>query len=511
MKKYKKFAPIGLIVGLIGAIASLILRIALGQFTLSVQISIAVSVLGLAAYIILDPETLLQFFKGRQAKYGSNSLVLTLAVIAILVIVNLIIFNNNQSWDLTEDKVNSLAPETREILQNIELPVVARAFYTTSRSTEEANQLLRNFADNSDGMFEYEFIDPIADPVAASQAEIDRDATIVLTAGDQSEKIFTVTEEKLVNTIVKLQNPEQASFYTLTGHGELDFFNPGDFALTEVLTVMEAKNYKVTPLNLVATPQIPVDASAIIIASPQVPLEQDEVDLIAEFLAEGGSLVVFYEPEFLTQIEGQDDPLATYLAETWGTTLGNNLVVDLSIDPAEIAIAEQYGTHPITEEVSNYITFYPTSRSVDIAPVDSITSTDLVLTSNRAWAETNIEGILNQEAGFDEDDIQGPITLAVALENPATGGRVVVVGDSDFATDAFVTSYGNLDFSIGIIDWIAQNENLINLTPKQTTTRILIPPTRATRLGIILGGLLGIPLFIAATGIIIAIQRKRNG
>jgi ABC-type uncharacterized transport system involved in gliding motility auxiliary subunit len=315
----------------------------------------------------------------------------------------------------------------------------------------------------------------------------------------------------LVNAIIKLQNPDQAVVYVLTGHGELDFINPGDYSVTELLGVMEAKNYVVETLNLVANPEIPLDASAIIIAGPQVPLEQSEVNLIADFLAEGGALMVWYEPSFLTQFNVEEDPLAAYLAGNWGVSFGDNLVIDLSVDPAEIAIAEQYGQHPITEEVSGYITFYPTSRSVEISEAESVTSTALVKTSNRAWAETNIEGILNQEAGFDENDLEGPITLAAALENFANDSRLVVVGDSDFAADAFITSYANLDFATGMVDWVAENENLINLTPKQTTTRILIPPTRATRLGIILGGLLGIPLFIAATGIIIAIQRKRTG
>jgi ABC-type uncharacterized transport system involved in gliding motility auxiliary subunit len=511
MKKYKKYAPIGLIIGLLGAVASLILRISLGQFTLSVQISIVISVLGLAAFIILDPETILHFFKGRQARYGSNSLVLSLAVIAILVIINLFIYNNNVSWDLTEDKVNSLAPETMEILDNLAIPIYAQAFYSSGVNSETANQLLRNFSDASDGMFSYEFIDPLTDPVAATQAGIERDATVVLLADDQIEKISGITEQKLVNAIIKLQNPDQAVVYVLTGHGELDFINPGDYSVTELLGVMEAKNYVVETLNLVANPEIPLDASAIIIAGPQVPLEQSEVNLIADFLAEGGALMVWYEPSFLTQFNVEEDPLAAYLAGNWGVSFGDNLVIDLSVDPAEIAIAEQYGQHPITEEVSGYITFYPTSRSVEISEAESVTSTALVKTSNRAWAETNIEGILNQEAGFDENDLEGPITLAAALENFANDSRLVVVGDSDFAADAFITSYANLDFATGMVDWVAENENLINLTPKQTTTRILIPPTRATRLGIILGGLLGIPLFIAATGIIIAIQRKRTG
>jgi len=511
LKKYQKYAPIGLFIGLIAAITALILRIAAGQITLPVQISIVVAVIGLAAFIALDPETILNFFTGRQAKHGGNALILTLAVVGILVIVNLFVYNNNTTWDLTEDRVNSLAPETLEVLENVEIPVFAQAFYSTDISTDSAGQLLSNFKRNADGLFAYEFIDPYQDPIAANQAGIDRDGTVILNAGDQSERLTTLTEEKLVNAIIKLQNPEQSAIYALTGHGEEDFFTTGDYALTELRQLMESKNYRVNQLNLIASPVIPEDTQAIFIAAPQVPLDQNEVDLIADYLANGGSVILLSEPAFLTERGDRPDPLAAYLQEEWGVTIANDLIIDLSINPAEVAIADQYGQHPITEVVQGYVTFFPTSHSISTTEVSGVTTTDLILTTSQAWAETNLEGILNNEAAFDEEDIAGPISLAVALENSTTGTRVVVIGDSDFATDSNVTAYGNLDFAIGIIDWTAENEALINLTPPQSTTRVLIPPTRATQIGIILGGLVGLPLFIAVTGIIIAIQRKRTG
>jgi ABC-type uncharacterized transport system involved in gliding motility auxiliary subunit len=511
MKDYKKYAPVGLIIGFLGAIASLVFRFIYGQFTLPVLISIGVSIIGLVGFVVLDPDSILAFFKGRQAKYGSNSLILFIAVLGILVLVNLFIYNNNQTWDLTEDKSNSLAEETIAILQKLESPVYAKAFYSSQANSETAETLLRNVKNASDGLFDYEFIDPLTDPVAATQAGIDRDATIVLEVGEQREKITVLSEQNLINGIIKMQNPEQMVLYALTGHGELDAVEPGDFSMTEVRTLMESKNYRLETLNLIAVPEIPDDAKAIIIAGPQVPIDENEKDLIAEFLDNGGSLIVFYAPPFLTQFGDREDPLANYLSENWGITLGDDMIIDLSIDPPEIAIAEQYIDHPITEAVAGFITFFPTTRSVQTTQIATIGATNLVLTSNRAWAETNIEGILNNEASFDEtDDIQGPITLAAALQDNATGARVVIVGDSDFISDPYVTSYGNLDFSIGIIDWVAANEDIITISPRESTTRILVPPTKATRLGIILGGLIGLPLFIAITGIVIAVQRKRT-
>lgn len=511
MKKYQKYAPIPLIIGLIAAITALVLRITAGQITIPVRISIIVAVIGLVFSIVMDPESLLHFFQGRQAKHGGNALVLTLAVIGILVIVNLFIYNNDVSWDLTEDKENSLAAESLALLNNLDIPVSARAFYSSDISTTTAETLFANFKRNANGNFDYEFIDPYQDPVEANQAGIDRDGTTILTAGDQTQRITSLTEENLINAIVKLQNPRQSAVYVLTGHGEEDFFTSGDYALTELESTMEAKNYQVSTLNLIATPEIPEDAEAIFIAAPQVPLDQNEVDLLSEYLTNGGSLILLSEPAFLTEGADQDDPLKTYLQDEWGLILDNNMIIDPSINPVNYAIADQYADHPITEAVQSYTTFFPTAHSIHTESNSDLPVTDLVFTTSQAWAETDIEALFNSEAEFDDADLAGPLSIAVAVENAATGARLVVIGDSDFATDTFINAYGNLDFAVGMVDWATENENLINLTPAETTSRVLVAPTNAAKLGIVLGGLVGLPLFIAAVGIIVGIQRKRTG
>ena len=509
MKKLQKYAFIPLIIGLVAAVIALIFRIISGQFTITVRISIIVAVIGLVLSIVFDPESILHFLKGRQAKHGGNALVLTLAVIGIIVIVNLFIYNNDVSWDLTEDKENSLAEESLDILNKLDISVEAKAFYSSDSSTTTAVTLFENFRRNAGGKFDYEFIDPYEDPVAAKQAEVSLDGTTVLYAGDQTQMITSLTEESLINAIVKLQNPKQSAVYVLTGHGEEDFFTSSDYSLVELESLMESKNYQVAALNLASTQSVPEDAEAIFIAAPQIPLAQDEVDLLAEYVANGGSLILLSEPEFLTEGAGEDNPLHTYLQDEWGLTMGNDMIIDPTINPMNYAIADQYADHPITEAVDNYTTLFPTAHSLAVETVTDVTTDELVLTTSQSWAETGIEGLFNNEAEYDDSDIPGPVPIAVAMENAATGARIVVIGDSDFATDNFITAYGNIDFAMSMVDWATQNENLINLSIAETTTRVLVPPTNATKLGIVLGGLVGIPLFIAAVGIIVGIQRKR--
>ncbi len=512
VKKFQKYAPAGLVIGLVAAAAALILRISTGQLTLTAKILIGVAILGMILFVALDPQSILDSFKGRRARYSSNATILTLAVIGILVIVNLFIYNNNVSWDLTEDKVNTLRTESLEILQNLEVPVYAQAFYSSSTSTDSADALLSNFKRNSNGMFEYEFIDPYQNPVIANQAGITRDQTVVLTSGDQSEQLSYLSEENLLNGIVKLQNPETTVVYVLTGHGEDNFFESSDFSMINLREALEAKNYAIETLNLVSSPVIPEDAQAIIIAAPQILLDESEVELIGEYLDQGGALVLFSEPPFLTQVDtAETDPLWEYLQTNWGLVMSNNLVIDLSIDPVELAVADQYAEHAITDAVQGYITFYPTAHSVDFETVTGVSANDLIMTSSQSWAETDVNAIMDGQVSPEEADTMGPINLATAFENVSTGARVVVVGDSDFASDSYIQAYGNRDLAVSIVDWASSNENLISLTPAESTSRVLVAPTKGIQLAIILGGLVGLPLLIAAIGIIVGIRRKRTG
>src|SRR5690606_35807302 len=133
-----KYAFIGLIVALIACIATGLISSAnvltgLGMFTLpeeqlnglnlALQISIGLLIIGLAVYAILSPDTVRRFLTGRQARYGSNSLILTLAVLGIIIATNYIVYNNpdllGSPWDFTEDKSNTLAPETLQILATL--------------------------------------------------------------------------------------------------------------------------------------------------------------------------------------------------------------------------------------------------------------------------------------------------------------------------------------------------------------------------------------------------------
>src|SRR2546430_2323366 len=92
-------------------------------------------------------------------------------------------------------------------------------------------------------------------------------------------------------------------------------------------------------------------------------------------------------------------------------------------------------------------------------------------TSEESWAETDLKG---KEAEFNEGkDKKGPISLGVAASKKMGDkeGRLVVIGDSDFATNNYARLQRNGDLFMNTINWLAQDEDLIAIRPKSPTDR----------------------------------------
>ncbi len=511
--QWRKYAPIGLYLALVGALTGTGFLIVQQAFNLPVQISIGAIVIGLALFTLLDPQRVRASLTGRQARYGSNSLMMGLAFFGILIVINFLGFKYMPQWDLTQEKQHTLAPETINLLDSLKSPVVADAYFSSRYpyATDDTRTLLQNFQDNSNGKFTYQFIDPDANPLKAQQANIMRDGTIVLTMDGRQEQVTNTGEQDVSDALLRLANPGERTVYFLTGHGEHDLSGTDETGYSQVELILSSKSYTVQTLNLMNS-AIPDNALSIIIAGAQKPLTDQEVQALQAYLDKGGSVVWLAEPDALSSTPGAPDPLQAYMASAWGINLTNDIVIDPEINPPLIAVADTYGSSVITDKLKNMASLFPTARSIQPGTVpDGVAITDLVKTSSQSWGETNLDSLQNNQVSFDAKDFSGPVTLAVTAENAAKNSRVVVVGDSDFASDGYYQNYANGDLMANIVDWAAGQQNLLNLTPKETVNRMMIPPKQTTIWLLFLGLVCVIPGAVVAGGIVTWAQRRKRG
>lgn len=530
----RKYSAVALIIALFACISAGLLGatkgvIALGLYavqspeklTNALWVSIGLVIIGVAVYAFLEPAKTQKFLTGRQAKYGGNTLVAVIAFTLTVVIANVLGAKNPlQVFDLTENKANTLAPELVTAVEELPEKITATAFFSQNRSTEAADQLLGNIKAKSAGKFEYKFVDPDRNPQIAHDAGVTGDGKVLLQMGDRSEIAASASESEILQAMIRLINPEDRVVYFLIGHGERDSEQAdqeNNSSLTRASQTLISKNYTVKTLNLLAENKIPEDADVIVVAGPQKPLSANEVDLLRAFLNNGGSLMVMEDPAPLTSFGDAPDPLAKMLAEDWGITLNDDTVVDLNSPNATVGFSASYdSSHPITNRMNNLATFFPFTRSITVDfNKQGLQLNQLVSTTERSWGEKDFNSLTQEGWPPSHDsatETLGPLTLAAAGENPTTHGRVVVFGTSQFAADAnFDTGYGNSDLFVNSIDWAAEQENIINITPKEQVTRTFQPASQLRMLMLMLIVGLVIPGIFIALGISTWLQRRRQG
>lgn len=484
---------------------------------LALSISVGVTILGLAVYAMLSPDSVRNFLSGRQARYGSNALVMILAFAGIVFVANYLAYNNPvKPLDLTEDKENTLAPETISVLQNLPAKMTATGYYSQT-PRDSAQKLLDNMKSNSKGNFEYRFVDPVAKPLEARNDGVTGDGKIVLEMSGRKEIADYADESEILRAINRILNPEARTVYFLTGHGERDIDGFGQTAMGRARETLENKNYTVRTLNLLAENRVPENARAVIIAGPTKPLSPSEVGLLNKYTQQGGALVIMADPLPFTDFGDQSDPLAESLTRVWGIHLRNDFVVDTASTTIQNAIGANYNpSHPVTRAMT-FVTIFPLARSIEITKAEGITLTSLVETSpnSQAWGETDFN-VLQSSAGGNVQldpgtDTPGPLTLAAAGENLTNKGRVVVFGNSVFATDDGFDAYGNGDLFAAAVDWAAGTDNPVDITVRDPTQRTFNPPGQLQWLAILLGSVCILPGLVIAAGVTAWMARKRRG
>jgi ABC-type uncharacterized transport system involved in gliding motility auxiliary subunit len=289
--------------------------------------------------------------------------------------------------------------------------------------------------------------------------------------------------------------------YFLAGHGEKDPESTDERqGYSGIAEALRRDNYQFEKLVLAQTSEIPADATMIVIAGPQSDLLEQEVPLLGAYLSSRtGKLMVLLDPSeslsqprLLPRLEG--------LLKEWGIEATPSVVVDVS-GLTRIATmpvgAPPYPSHPITDRFE-LITMFPLVRAVTpfTAPQNR-SGTTFMQTTPRSWAEMSLASLEDPETlapETDKGDLAGPVSIGVAVAVPAPAPektaaeaageadtpdvdspetRVVAFGDSDFVANAYLGVEGNGDLFMNSVNWLAQQENLIAVRPRQAADRRL--------------------------------------
>ena len=168
----------------------------------------------------------------------------------------------------------------------------------------------------------------------------------------------------------------------------------------------------------------------------------------------------------------------------------------------------------ITQDLTqNYLIIMPQARSISLkSGLEGITQTSLIQTSPNSWGETKFTTAQGNQLAFDPaEDTPGPLTMAATGENTTTKGRVVVFGNSVFATDEGFDAYGNGNIFVNALDWAAFQEDAISVTPYTPTARTFVAPDQTRWIIILLGSVIVLPGLVIFAGVSTWLARRRQG
>ena len=500
-----------------------------------------------------------KFWQRRSTQVGSGALVSTIAMLVILGLLNLLSVRNLYRVDLTDTGRFTLSPETQEVLKNIKQPLTLYVFDKQPMPEDrELLQNFRRQNPNFAFEFIDPNASPdLAKKFEIKNSTASRDVHLELPSKNRRQFVQSIapqqrlSESRLVNSLIAIQSDRKPRIYFTQGHGERSL-EPGDKNYSLVVKALQDKNFEVLPLNLAQTAKVPPDAALLVLAGPSKPFFEAELQAVQEYLNQAGNWMVLVDPEAQPNLDGLLKTWGIVLDNRVAIDASGTGQL-FKLGPAA-PIVQDYNSnaHPITKEFAKNISFYPLARPLEIQSVQGVVATPIALTNEKSWGESNLQ---EKPVKLDNGDRPGPLPLVVALSrqiqvlppqptpsptpnltpsprpNPKTGeleppstpepiatptpnptasptptasprlvptpkeSRLVVFGNSTFATDQFLLAQINGDVFLNSLTWASQTDGqALSIRPRDVTRRQLSATPQQVTIVILLSAFV-LPLF----------------
>jgi len=443
----------------------------------------------------------IRFFRG--AKKGGSLLVTGALFLGILVMINMAAGRINWRADWTAENRYSLSRQSRQILDSLDRDVQLLAFLPTADPTQdELRRLLDEYAAGS-RRFSFEFIDPDRRPGEALRRGV-QEYGLLFVGGEKKERVRAYTEEGLTSALIRFLRPRPARVAFLSGNGEASPFDEEPGGMRAAGDALGANGYRLRRLSLFTADTLD-SLDLLVIAGPRSEYRAEETAVLDAYLRGGGRILALIDP-------APAAGLAPWLT-SWGALVGEDRIVDgsgrsrlIGLDP-ETPVVTQYEATPITGGF-NLNTYFRLARSVRLPSTLPKPSRGWMLFRSGigSWAETDPPGSPPRlDPGRDR---LGPVPMAVALDHPGqNGARLVVFGDSDFASNRDWRVPGGGDLLMNAVAWLTERpEEIAIRAPVVRERRVELNNEQART--VFLLGVLGLPLAIMVLGITAAWRRR---
>jgi ABC-type uncharacterized transport system involved in gliding motility auxiliary subunit len=431
---------------------------------------------GLAAYI--ERANLLDFLSLKTTKHGMNMGSAILLMMVLLIAINYISVSRDKKWDLTQEKLNSLSPQSIQIIRGLDKELKIIGFFKDDEP--QIVQTKNVFTDIAERMkyenkkVTYEIYDPDKRPDLKAKYNVSAMGDVVIMY-DGKQKLVSIinmlqpeqAEETLINNVFILSTSNGKAVYFLAGHNEMDINNEASDGISYLKKSLTDLNYEVKTLNLLQTDKIPDDAKMIIIAAPKTPIYDGEIKVLREYAENGGHILVAVDPGEKSNIQK--------LAEIFGVDFKNNYLIDFAgvrVGGSQyLAVGLSYpeGKSNITKGFRANTNFNIASEVGFKDEMQGIAHEIIVGSS----PQTLVRNVLSENIDVDPKK-EKPYSRNIGvltegkLPNAKKDFKFILYGDSNFINNNDVqVSILNRDLILNSIAYLADQKELISVRPKK--------------------------------------------
>ncbi len=467
---------------------------------------------------------------GKRFFAGSYSVFAAAIVIAIAVVLNLMaasLPSDKTQIDLTDQSLYTLSDQTRRVANSLTQDVTLYLLAQSGGEDETVLRLLERYADLSSHI-RVETVDPNEKPTFLDNYDLNIERlyanSVLVECGDKVRLVgydeiyvssyemdyytynYTIStdfdgENALTNAIHYVSSEDIPRVYTLTGHGESELSS-------SVATLIERDNLETSTLSLLMIEDVPEDASAVVIHTPQSDLSAEEADMLIRYLDAGGRIVLLTD-----YMEAGEMENLLRVTQHMGMTAGTGLIVEgdrsRHVNRYPYYLLPEVQSHAISDPLieGGYYVLLPLAQPIQTVEDSEATVTALLETSDDAYSKASGYEMTSTEK--EEGDAEGPFTVAAASERGE--GRMVWVASAGLLTESIdaMVSGANSDLFMNSLNWMCDRAETISIRAKSLDeSGLTLTQAQSSFWSIVLLGV--IPGVVIVTGIVVVMRRKRR-
>ena len=508
MSRLGKFLFLGAAIALI---CMVIIYFLLGSWVPFCWLALGIFTGCIVGAVYVDHILFSQFLTMKTTKQGMSMGAMIALVLVLIAAVNFIAARKYVTWDLSLNKVNTLSDQSIKLIDSLSDDLRVMYFYKEGTEGVEQNRrlfvdLIRKYQDKS-ARVKLDFVEVNQHPDLTEKYKISKGTqAVLLEYKGRTSLIEKIDEQELTSALVKVTREQEKKVYFLSGHGEMGFEASQDgHSLSILKQLLEANRYTVSAFSLTTAPAVPTDADLVVIAGPVQSFIEVEIQALDDYLKHGGGVILAVKPKANHHLE-------SWLAK-WGLSLGGDYITTVldtqmgrAVDPRYTRGSVFSTQHQITKPFgkSEFTVFHLPQALIKGQVPEGTTLEEMV--------KTNETSMSFKDTGFKSEGEKGPFTLAVEIKSAPNdknvkGFSLLVFGDSDFMNDQYLYQNLNRDLVLNSVAYLAKEENLISITPKEIqATQLVMSETQFILF--IFGFIIPLPLLLFTSSGILWFRRR---